>query len=297
MSVPVPTAGSSTPRVVAISGAGRGIGLATATALYATGARVVIGDIDVTAGEAAAKALGERAVATALDVSDFASFAAFIAFAEDAFGPLDVLINNAGIMPIGPFLDESAATAKRATDINLGGCLNGMRAGLPGMLTRGRGHIVNVASVAGKSPVPGGLTYAATKAAVISATETARVEYAGTGLHFTCIMPSFTNTELIAGTQGTRFLKNVEPEDVAAAIVDAIASPKADVYVPKMLAPIVKTTPLMGRRLRDRLNKALKADRTFLEIDHTARAGYDTRIGAAPAVPQLTGAQMPADDA
>lgn len=286
MSAPVPT-GSTPSSVVAISGAGRGIGLSTAKALYATGARVVIGDIDVAAAEAAAAAFGDRAAATSLDVSDFDSFAAFVAFTESTFGPLDVLISNAGIMPIGPFLDESAATAKRATDINLGGCLNGMRSALPGMLDRGRGHIINVASVAGKSPVPGGLTYAATKAAVISATETARVEYAGRGLHFTCVMPSFTNTELIAGTQGTRFLKNVEPEDVANAIVAVIARPKADVYVPKMLAPIVKTTPLMGRRLRDRVNKALKADRTFLEIDHSARAAYDTRIGAAPAPKQL----------
>ncbi|MCW3039235.1 MAG: Short-chain dehydrogenase/reductase family oxidoreductase [Solirubrobacterales bacterium] len=295
MSVPVP-AGPSFPRVVAISGSGRGIGLATARALYATGARVVIGDIDTATAEAAAAALGDRAAATTLDVADAESFTAFIAFAEARFGPLDVLVNNAGIMPIGPFLDESAATARRATDINLGGCLNGMRAALPGMLARGRGQIVNVASVAGKSPVPGGLTYAATKAAVISATETARVEFASSGVRFTCVMPSFTNTELIAGTSGTRFLKNVELEDVATAIADAIARPVADVYVPKLLAPIVKSTPLLGRRLRDRVNRALKADRAFLEIDHAARAGYDTRIGAAPAAPMLS-APAPAPQA
>jgi NADP-dependent 3-hydroxy acid dehydrogenase YdfG len=289
MSVPVP---SGQAKVVAISGAGRGIGLATARALYATGARVVLGDIDLPAVEAAAAALGDRAVAGHLDVSDHESFAAFVALAESSFGPLDVLVNNAGIMPIGHFLDETPQTAQRAVDINVMGPLNGMRSALPGMLERGRGHLINVASVAGKAPVPGGLTYAATKAGVISMTESARVEYAGTGLHFTCVMPSFTNTELIAGTQGTRFVKNVEPEDVADAIVAAVARPRPDVYVPKMIGSIVRTQPLLGRRLRDRINKALKADRTFLEIDQAARAGYDARIGAGAQTPQLT----PGDD-
>jgi NADP-dependent 3-hydroxy acid dehydrogenase YdfG len=293
VSVPVPAGSTHCAPVVAISGGGRGIGLATARALHAKGLRVVLGDVDTDAAERAAAALGPGSAATHLDVSDAESFVAFVAFARSTFGTLDVLVNNAGIMPIGPFLDETAQTARRAVDINLVGCLNGMRAALPEMLAGRRGHIINVSSVAGKSPVPGGLTYAATKAAVISMTETARVEYAGSGLHFTCVMPSFTNTELIAGTKGTRFLKNVEPEDVAEAIVAVIAHPKPDVYVPKAVGTIVRTQPLIGRRVRDRLNKALKADRTFLEIDHAQRAAYDTRIAAAPA-PRLLG--QPGDD-
>jgi short-subunit dehydrogenase len=155
-----------------------------------------------------------------------------------------------------------------------------MKVVLPEMLERGRGHVINVASVAGKAPVPGGLTYAASKAAVVSATETARVEYRGRGIDFTCVMPSFTNTDLIAGTKGTRGIKNAEPEDVARAIVAAIAKPRPDVYVPGVLAPIVRTQPLLGRRLRDAINRMLKADRTFLEIDAGARAVYDRRIAA-----------------
>jgi NADP-dependent 3-hydroxy acid dehydrogenase YdfG len=289
---PRPASGT---RVVAITGAARGIGLATAHALYATGASIAIGDIDLESAEQAAASLGDRAIATRLDVADEGSFAAFIAFVADGLGPLDVLINNAGIMPIGPFLEESAATAQRAVDINLIGVLTGMKAALPGMLERGRGHVINVASVAGKAPVPGGLTYAATKAAIISATETARVEFVGRGVHFTCVMPSFTNTELITGTQGTRFVKNVEPQDVASAIAAAIAHPRPDVYVPKAVGGIVKVTPLMGRRLRDAVNRSLKADRTFLEIDHAARAAYDHRIAAPPAPAQLP-ASAPSPD-
>jgi len=271
-------------RVVAITGAGRGIGLATAKALHATGAKVALGDIDEAAARQAAAELGEGAIGGFVDVTDPASFAAFLALAERELGPLDVLDNNAGIMPIGPFLEEPSETAARVLQINVLGCLNGMKAALPGMLERGRGHIINTASVAGKAPVPGGLTYAASKAAVVSATETARVEYAGTGIVFTCVMPSFTNTDLVAGTKGTRFVKNVEPEDVARAIVKVIQRPRPDVYVPGNLAPVLRLQPLIGRRVRDAMNRALKADRAFLEIDHAARAGYEQRI-AAPASP------------
>ncbi|MDX8153736.1 SDR family oxidoreductase [Patulibacter brassicae] len=281
-------------RVVAITGAARGIGLATAKALHAAGCKVALGDIDAEEARRQAEGLGERAVGLAVDVTDPASFASFLADAEQALGPIDVLHNNAGIMPIGPFLDESPETAERVLRINVQGCLNGMKAALPGMLARGRGHIINTASVAGKSPVPGGLTYAASKAAVVSATETARVEYAGRGLHFTCVMPSFTNTDLVNGTSGTRFVKNVEPEDVAEAIVDVVRRPRPDVVVPRILTGVLKTQPLLGRRLRDTMNHLIKADRAFLEIDQQARAGYEQRIGTTPARAPLTAA--PADE-
>lgn len=269
-------------RVVAITGGARGIGLATAKAFLRTGASVAIGDIDEAAALLAADSLGDRARGFGLDVTDPAAFKAFIASTEEVFGPLDVLDNNAGIMPIGPFLDETFETARRQVDINLLGCLNGMHAALPGMLARRRGHIVNTASIAGKSPVPGGLTYAATKAAIVSATETARVEFAGRGVNFTCVMPSFTNTDLASGTSGTRFIKNVDPEYVADAIVDAVENNKPDVFAPKVLGIVARLQPLMGRRLRDAGNRLIKADRTFLEVDDAARAAYEKRVAGLP---------------
>ncbi len=281
---------TQTPRVVVITGGARGIGLATAKALYATGARVAIGDVDAAGAKQAAKSLGDRAFGTFVDVTDPASFKAFLDATEAALGPIDVLHNNAGIMPIGSFLDETPQTAQRQMDINVLGCLNGMRAVLPGMLARGRGHIINTASIAGKSPVPGALTYAASKAAVVSATETARVEFAGRGVFFTCVMPSFTNTELTAGTSGTRFIKNVEPEDVAAAIVQVIERPRPDVYVPRAVGRITKLQPLVGRRIRDGISRALKADRALLEVDQGARAAYANRIAATPVQPTLEAA-------
>jgi NADP-dependent 3-hydroxy acid dehydrogenase YdfG len=249
---------------------------------------VAIGDIDRDAAVAAADELGEDVLAAHLDVTDASSFQSFIALVERELGPLDVLINNAGIMPIGPLTEESESTAHRTLEVNVLGCLTGMKLTLPGMLSRGRGQIVNVSSVAGRSPVPGGATYAASKAAIVSLTESARVEHVGSGVAFTCVMPSFTATELIAGTKGTKFVPTVQPEDVANAILRAIERRKKDVFVPVSVGVIVRLQPLLGRRLRDAINRALGADRTFLDVDLGARAAYDARISARAESPAET---------
>jgi NAD(P)-dependent dehydrogenase (short-subunit alcohol dehydrogenase family) len=262
---------------IAITGAGRGIGLATAKALYQRGATIVIGDLDRSSATAAAGVVGPGTVAYRLDVSDYESFAAFHEQAC-ADAPLDVLINNAGIMPIGRFLDQTADKHRRAVEINVMGCINGMHLALPAIVERGSGHIINIASSAGKTPVPGGLTYCGTKAVVIALTETARVEYAYTGVQFTCVMPAFTNTELIAGTSGLKFIPVVQPEDVARAIAGALAHPTADVFVPKISGPILTAQPLLGRRVRDLVNRRIGAHNTFLDFDPKARADYQHRI-------------------
>src|SRR5262245_59803621 len=139
--------------VVAVTGGARGIGHATARALEARGARVAVGDLD---GDA-----------LPLDVTDPGSFAEFLKTVERELGPLDVLVNNAGIIPIGPFAEESHGAARRVIEVNVLGCLTGMKLALPGTLERRSGQIVNVASVAGKVPAPGGVTYCASKAAVV----------------------------------------------------------------------------------------------------------------------------------
>lgn len=266
-------------RVVLVTGAARGIGLATAQALRAAGARVAVGDLDEATTQAAAASIGEDVLGLRLDVTDPVSFADAIDRVQHDLGPLDALVNNAGIMPLGPFVDESDALAARVMGVNVLGAMTGMRLALRAMLPRGRGHVVNVASVAGKAPAPGAVSYCASKAAVVAMTETARVEHRGTGVHFTCVMPSFTQTDLIAGTTGTRFIRTVTAQEVAEGIVGALADPRPDVYVPRMVGSAVRANELFGRRFRDTTARALKADRTFLEIDHGARAGYDRRIG------------------
>ena len=268
-------------KVVAITGGGRGIGLATARALHRAGAKVAIGDVDHDAAVAAAESVGADVLGAGMDVTDVESFQAFLELVARELGPVDVLINNAGIMPIGPMLDEKPETARRAFDVNVHGVLNGMKLALPDMVARRDGQIVNVASVAGKSPAPGGASYCATKAAIVMLTETARVEFSGTGVAFTCVMPSFTATELIAGTKGVRFIKNIEPDDVASAIVGAIAKQRKDVYVPASVGWVLRFQQLTGRRLRDAVNRLLGADRAFLDVDPAGRAEYASRIAAA----------------
>jgi NAD(P)-dependent dehydrogenase (short-subunit alcohol dehydrogenase family) len=271
-------------KVVAITGGARGIGLATAKALHAAGHKVAIGDIDSDEAIRAAQGIGSGVLSSRLDVTDQTSFRDFLALCERELGPLDVLINNAGIMHIGPMLEEADAIARRLMDINVLGVLNGMKLAMPGMIKRGHGHVVNIASVAGKSAVPGGASYAASKAAVLSLTETARVEFRGQGIDFTCVMPSFTATELIAGTNGTRFVATIKAEDVGAAIAAAVAEPRNDVYVPKSVGSIIKLNALLGRRIRDAMGRALGADRTFLDFDHSQRAAYEARISETPEV-------------
>ncbi|AEF38700.1 SDR family NAD(P)-dependent oxidoreductase [Hoyosella subflava] len=233
---------------IAITGGARGIGLATAKELHARGATVVIGDLDVELATQAASGISAKVRGLTLDVSDHASYAAFVR-AATADGPLDVL-----------------------------GCLHGMSLTLPAMLDRGSGHIINVASTAGKTPVPGGVAYCATKSAVVALTETARVEHSGSGVAFTCVMPHFTNTELIAGTRPTRLIPVIEPEDVAKAIADAVATQPKDVFVPKLVGTILRTQPLFGRRLRDSVSSRLGAYDTFLTFDRDERAAYDDRL-------------------
>ncbi|NMO03582.1 SDR family oxidoreductase [Gordonia sp. TBRC 11910] len=262
---------------IIITGGARGIGLATATAVAQHGATVVIGDLDQQAIDAAVVRIGSAATGFTVDVADRESFAAFYSTATES-GPIDVLINNAGIMPIGSFLDQRPDTYLKAINVNVLGAMNGMHIALPDMIAAGSGHIINVASTAGKTPVPGGLAYCASKSAVVAMTETARVEFADSGVEFTCVMPHFTNTELIAGTTATKLVPVVEPSDVADAIAAAIDRPRADVFVPKAIGVILRTQPLMGRTVRDEVSRRLGAYNAFLDFDAQARAGYAERI-------------------
>ena len=189
-------------KVVAITGAARGIGRATAAALIAEGAKVAIGDIDAALVERTAQNLGAGTLGLRLDVTDRASFAAFIEEVESRIGELDVLINNAGIMPIGPFVDESDATAQRMVDINVHGVIYGSKLALARFIPRHSGHLVNVASIAGRGATPGAATYAATKHAVFGLTDSLRQELRGTGVSLTVVMPVGVNTELYSAPSG-----------------------------------------------------------------------------------------------
>src|SRR5436305_7966060 len=152
--------------VVAVTGGARGIGRATAARLADEGAQVAIGDIDAQLAEAAAAEIGHGAIGLQLDVTDRGAFEAFIDATEEQLGPLNVLVNNAGILLMGSFLDEDDGATGREIAVNLVGVINGMRVALPRMRERGRGQVVNIASGASYVSPPGEATYAATKHAV-----------------------------------------------------------------------------------------------------------------------------------
>ena len=264
-------------KVVAITGGARGIGKATAKAMAGQGAKVAIGDLDKPLAEETAAQLGTEAVGLALDVTERDSFARFLDQVSERLGPLDVLINNAGIMPIGSFVDEDDATAQRMIDINVHGVIYGMKLALPRMQERGQGHIVNIASQAGKAGIPGGATYCATKHAVVGLSEAVRAEVRGSGVEVSVVMPAVVDTELGSGLPDTRGVKKLAPEEVANAIVKAVQFPRFDVWVPASSAVIDKLMHPLPRRAREAIGRFMRVDQVLAEPDRGQRAAYEAR--------------------
>jgi short-subunit dehydrogenase len=245
-------------RVVAVTGADRGIGLATARALAARGARVVGGDLPE------------------LDVTSRESFAAWL----EAAGPIDVLVNNAGVMHVGPFLEEDDEWSRRQVEVNLHGVILGMKLALPAMVARGSGHVVNVASAAAKIGVPREAVYAASKHAVLGLSESVRLELRGTGVDLSVVMPGLVRTELAAGTlRGGIVLK---PEDVAQAIVATLERPRFDVHVPRAYAAISALGALLPRRAREAMLRLAGSERATAQTTPGERAAYESRVEKSP---------------
>jgi NAD(P)-dependent dehydrogenase (short-subunit alcohol dehydrogenase family) len=266
-------------KVVAITGGARGIGKATATALVRKGCRVAIGDLDLKLAEETAGGLGGGTIALPLDVTDRASFERFLDETERQLGPLDVVINNAGIMPVTPFVEESEDSVRRQLDINLHGVITGTQLAIKRLQPRGRGTIVNIASQAGKAGIPGIATYSGTKHAVVGLSEAVKQELRGTGVDVVCVMPTVVNTELTSGV-GQKWVKPVEASDVANEIVDALEVPRFDVFVPRANGVMYKVLTLMPRGAREGLGRLMKIDKLMFEVDHGARRAYEERAAA-----------------
>ena len=275
-------------KAVAITGGGRGIGRATAQALIAQGARVAIGDIDAVTVAATAQELGAGTIGLPLDVTNRASFTAFLDEAEAQLGPLDVVINNAGIMPVGPFTEETDATAKRIIDINVHGVIFGSKLALERFAPRRRGHVVNIASMAGKAGTPHLATYCASKHAVVGLTEALRLEFPE--IQFSLVMPVGVNTELYSGLEPLKGIKTPEPEDAAAAIVEALQTDRFDVYVPKRIGAINRIGNLLPRKAMEAVARKMGSSEMMKHPDHHARAAYEARMveSVAPAEAELS---------
>lgn len=263
--------------VVAVTGGARGIGRATAAALVAEGARVAIGDLDAELAARTAAELGGGTISSPLDVTDRDGFAAFLDTAERELGPLHGLVNNAGIMPIASQLDEDDATARRTLDINVHGVIFGTKLALARMQPRGDGHVVNVASQAGKAAFGGLATYCASKFAVVGYTASVADELRGTGVHASCVLPALVRTELSAGLPSPRLIKPVEPEDVATAVVATLRRPKQVVHVPRSGGVILGISNALPPAARAALERALGIEHAAINADRAARREYEER--------------------
>jgi NAD(P)-dependent dehydrogenase (short-subunit alcohol dehydrogenase family) len=269
-------------RVVVVTGGGRGIGRALCRALSHEGARIAIGDVDAAAAEEAAAELG--GLGLRVDVTDRPGFTAFLDEVERRLGPIDVIVNNAGIMPVARLEDEDERSITRQLEINLHAVIHGTREAVKRMRPRGSGHIVNIASIAGRSGVSHLSTYCATKHGVVGLSEAMRSELRCSGVEISVVMPGLVSTELTAGTKPYRGFKLQTPEQVADAIVSALKVPRFEVYVPASLGPSTKFVALLPRRVQDALTRLVKSDEVMSRADHAARAAYEARAAAsAPA--------------
>ncbi|WP_327095249.1 SDR family oxidoreductase [Nocardia vinacea] len=277
--------GALTGKVVAITGGARGIGRASAEAFLAAGAAVAIGDIDVELTAKTAAELGAdpdaKIVGLPLNVTDKASFVAFLDSVDSELGPLDVLVNNAGIMPTGLFVDEDEAMTDRIIGINLNGVIHGSRLAVKRFKDRGSGHLINIASLAGTQGFPGLATYCATKHAVIGFTSALHLEMKEHGVHVGAVLPGIVRTELSAGANMPNWitpLTTVNPEDVAQAIVKSVQQDKPLVTVPRRLAAIIKSAQLLPYRAQLVIAEFTGATKAFTQPDPAVREIYHRRL-------------------
>ena len=263
--------------VVAVTGGGRGIGRATARALAADGARVAIGDLDAPLAATVAADL-PGAIGVSVDVTRRGSFAAFLGTVADRFGRIDVLVNNAGVLHVGPFMDEDEELTRRQVDVNLHGTIHGMKLVLPAMVARRSGHVINVASTAARAGIAREAVYSATKHAVLGLSEAVRAELRGSGVDLTVVLPGLVRTDLAAGTVDARGVPVLQPEAVAEAILDVIRRPRFEVYVPRSYGRAAALGALLPRRSRELMQRILGSERLTAGVTPEAREEYEGRV-------------------
>lgn len=226
-------------KLVAITGAARGIGAAAARAFVAKGARVALISRDAARLQVLAAELGRGALAFPCDVSDAAALKTALAQAEVALGPLEVLVNNAGVIdPIAHIADASPGAFARAVSVNLNGVFNGMHAALPGMIARGRGTILTIGSGAAHNPQEGWAAYCSSKAGAFMLTRAAHLEAGPAGVRVISLSPGTVATDMQAAIKASGvnpvsqldWSVHIPPEWPAQALV-WLCGPGGDAYL------------------------------------------------------------------
>ena len=231
--------GSLRNRVAVVTGASSGIGAAVARVLNAGGARVALAArreealLEIQAGLDSAG--GRKSIVAPTNVTDRDQARSLVARAEEELGPVEILVNCAGVMYYTLMKNRREEEWERTVEANCKGALNCVGAVLPGMLQRGRGHIVTISSNAGRKVFPGLAVYSASKFFVEALSQGLRLETAGTGLKVTTIQPGNVATDLISMSADEEALEEygqpgesrvLDPEDVAASVVHALVQPE-----------------------------------------------------------------------
>lgn len=218
-------------KVALISGAARGQGAAHAKRFVEEGAKVVLGDVRDEEGEATAAELagaGHEAVYTHLDVTRDADWKAAVALAEERFGKLDVLVNNAGILGMPPILEETEEHWNQVIEVNQTGVFLGMRAAIPAMQRAGGGSIVNTSSIWGLVGGDDYLAYQATKGAVVLMTKSVALTHAADGIRANSVCPGLVLTPMSAEegpeveaavAAATPMKRGAQPEEISHGLV------------------------------------------------------------------------------
>ncbi|RUP41481.1 MAG: SDR family NAD(P)-dependent oxidoreductase [Gordonia sp. (in: high G+C Gram-positive bacteria)] len=273
---PIPLDGA----VALVTGGARGIGFAIAELLAQQGATVVVADLYQPDAIEAATRIGHGALGLGLDVGDDDAYAAVVEAVELAVGPIDIVVNNAGIMPVGRVLEERYGVARATMEANFWSHYHSYRILAPRMIARGRGHFINVTSAGGAIHSPGLATYVASKHAATGFARGVREELVGTGVTVSVVMPSAVQTELVSGIPFKRWERRgiVTPESVAQRAVGTwrrrpavVGAPRGTVAAVRAYHIVPEWLWLLGRRV-------VGADRTVQPYDKTARKAYDTRI-------------------
>lgn len=250
-------------KVVAITGGARGIGLAVAQKCAEAGMHVAIGDVDADLVSDATAKLGVSARGYILDVRDKTSFQSFMDSVEADFGPLDALVNNAGVLRMGPLADTDDASVDLQVDVNIKGLITGSRLALERFLARGDGHLVNMASSAAMVAAANGATYSATKHAVLGFTRALRGELRGTGVRTTVVMPGVIRTDMTTDFKNAVGVRVVEPTMVAERIVEALRCGELEVCIPREIAILGRLFATLPPRASDLLKRITRVDQVM----------------------------------
>lgn len=255
-------------KTVLISGAARGIGKASAIELAKAGAKIVGVDLcveDLKDTENAVLECGSTFSGFACDISDSGATMKLLKEIELKNIDLDVLLNNAGVLPSGAFVDRDFTVWQKTIAINLVGLMRLTHALLPKFIEKGSGHIVNIASVAGKFGSEGVAAYGASKHGVVGFSSALREELQEYNIGVSWICPSTANTRMTEGVSRTFLTPLVQPEDVAKAVRKAIEKNMIEVFVPNWVRFHVSILPSLAPRFSRWLSKSMKASQGWVQ--------------------------------